>query len=213
MINKKSTTILLTVFTIVTQYYVSSVYASGDHGHGSDEMITYCTTECTANNADDPCTDDKSQQPYCVSPNFITAISNFGYDNTDANKVPSGGFIGCSESICHSACMNVNMNSTMEIVKDSTTGIKTFCFPTRSSEMFMKKDEAEMSAISRGCSGSHMMNSMYMNGAMHGDCSKSYSEMGIPFGKDPDSSSSYFGLHFSVGTLTALSIILFSLGL
>jgi hypothetical protein len=63
-----------------------------------------------------------------------------------------------------------------------------FCFPGTDGMMqgmFMKKDYALMSAVSRGCSGSHEMGmdgvDMHMHGDMHGECDDSYSDVGVTF--------------------------------
>lgn len=155
------------------------------HAH---EVYIYCTTECNSGNSADPCGDGHGQQSSCAATDFVNVtMGNFGY--TDASKLPLG-FVGCSHSICVDACSSVeNSTQAIEVVTD-TNGKKTFCFPKRSTSdgMFMAKDAAEMSAISRGCSGAHQMGEMFMQGSTHSACMDSYVEAGVVFG-NPDSSS------------------------
>ena len=126
-------------------------------------------------------------QNSCISSDIISAPSGLGYDLT--MDMPSG-FVGCSLSICETACMDANMTKSMDIVMDEATGVKTFCFPKKETGdgMFMMEDIAEISALSRGCSGSHKMGEMFMYGSMDHTCMDSYDEYGIKFG--PESSSS-----------------------
>merc|ERR1712038_592710 len=134
--------------------------------------------------------------------------STFGYDSQSA--LPDG-FVGCTESVCEMACMSVAMsNSTaeMEIVTGSDSS-KTWGFQPKDTNdgMFMMKDLAEMSAISRGCSGSHAMNGMYMHGSGHEACMSSYDDHGVVFGDDPESGSSLILLNLSVVSTLAIVII------
>ena len=203
----------LLFLSFLTTSTFHSIQAGDDHGHGGHghehehgdhEAMMYCTTECTTENADDPCTNGKAQQSTCVNGDFLDMVGIFGYNETEGGQ----RFVGCSESICESACMGVNMTKPMEVVIGSN-GIKTFCFPNRDTGMFMMEDLAEMSAISRGCSGAHQMGEMYMHGSMHTSCDDSYEMMGIPFGKDESSSSRF---HLSVVTwASTLSLLVVSL--
>jgi hypothetical protein len=72
--------------------------------------------------------------------------------------------------------------------------------------MYMNQDMALMSAVSRGCEGAHLMNSMYMIGAMHSDCAQSYVSMGVTY------TSSSAGVKVSVlvgviGSMVALVLV------
>lgn len=180
--------LLITVFA-VANYSFMQAQAHADHDHDSDtDVHLYCATECTAENADNPCTDGKAQQASCSSTDFISMFDIFGYASQDA--LPNG-FVGCKDATCDSVCAGIDVTAHMTIVTDATTGVKTFCFPERSSEMFVKEDLAEMSAISRGCSGAHEMNLMYMHGASHQDCVDSYSLAGVDFGKTDSASAKH----------------------
>lgn len=164
-----------------------------------------CTTECTTKNAADPCGDGKAQSPTCASTDFVTMINKFGY--TNATELPSG-FVGCSQSICNEACKNVNMTVPMEVVTDDQGG-KVFCFPTPDTMngMFMMQDLAEMAALSNGCSGSHDMNGMFMWGSNHMACMNSYSEFGVKFVGDKESSSPHALMYASI-VVTTFSLFL-----
>ena len=200
-------TILLTVLFVLAQHCMISVNAHGDDAH---EPEVYCTSECKIENAADPCGDGKGQQSSCVDTDFITMFSSLQYSNiTDLPR----GFLGCSMSICETACKDINMTKPMEIVTADTNGIKMFCLPAKDTGdgMFMLKDLAEMSALSRGCSGSHQMGSMYMNGDMHSACMDSYNKDGIKFG-EPESSSSRVVVNLSIfatSSLLVLSLVTF----
>ena len=172
------------------------------NSHGGDTANMYCTTECTATNAANPCGDGYGQTSSCNAVN-VTMPSSLGYANE--TELPNG-FLGCTDSVCLNTCKDVNTTNPLEIVVGSD-GAKTFCFPKRETGdgMFMMKDVAEVSAVSRGCSGSHQMGDMYMQGSTHPACAESYHTEGVAFGSDGESSSHQFIMHSSIiFTLCAL---------
>mmetsp|Transcript_6282 Transcript_6282/g.9520 ORF Transcript_6282/g.9520 Transcript_6282/m.9520 type:complete len:201 (+) Transcript_6282:197-799(+) len=173
----------LITLLIINQSYISLVHAEGSHSHGHSEHESdiFCATECTEGNNADPCGDGKGQQESCTEgTSFITMFDKFGYSNQTA--LPNG-FLGCSlhacEDLCMSAIMDTNWTEPMKVVT-ADDGVKTFCFADGNG-MFMSKDLAEMSALTRGCSGSHFMDPMYKHGSNHAACVDSY---------HPDGSSS-----------------------
>jgi hypothetical protein len=73
--------------------------------------------------------------------------------------------------------------------------------------MFMMQDLAEMAALGHGCSGSHEMNGMFMWGSNHMACMNSYSEFGVKFLGDDDSSSPHAVMYVSL-VVTTFSLFL-----
>jgi hypothetical protein len=57
----------------------------------------------------------------------------------------------------------------------------TWCL-VKDKTMWMNADQANMAAISRGCSGSHEMNGMYMHGSTHMACQATYTAGGVSSG-------------------------------
>mmetsp|Transcript_5228 Transcript_5228/g.7991 ORF Transcript_5228/g.7991 Transcript_5228/m.7991 type:complete len:189 (-) Transcript_5228:100-666(-) len=153
-----------------------------------DDIKGYCVKAC---DTDNPCGDSKGQSDTCISMTFNDA-SKFGYNST---TIPSG-FLGCSYSVCQTACANMNATADMYVQGD------TFCFPKKAAEMdgmYMNEDMAKMSAISRGCAGAHFMN-MYMIGAMHSDCVQSYDSLGVTY----SSSSASVKVSLLVGVIGSI---------
>lgn len=175
--------------------------AHGGESHDDDHV--YCVSECADVNAADPCGDMSGQQAKCVSSDFISMAGTFGYNSMDA--LPTG-FLGCSGPVCDDVCAGVNMTEPMTIKTDSATGVKTFCLPKRESQMFMMEDLAEMSAISRGCEGSHKMGDMYMHGSSHAACMNSFTEDGVKFGAESSSSRHFVGVPLFIVASLAFSV-------
>ena len=175
------------------------------HEESSHDERVFCVSECDDVNAADPCGDKSGQQAKCISSDFISMSETFGYSSNDS--LPTG-FLGCSGSVCDDVCAGVNMTEPITIKTDSVTAVKTFCFPKRDSAMFMTEDLAELSAISRGCEGSHKMGDMYMHGSTHAACMDKFSEDGVKF--DPDSSSSR---HFVSVPLLVVATLAVTVGL
>ena len=195
-----SKTALLTAFVVITQYCVLVAHASD----------IYCTRECTSGNADDPCGDSKGQQETCISPDFISSgmegkfgYGKFGYDES---KPKPTGFLGCSATVCESACKDIE-NKQMVVLVESD-GVKTFCFPKRDSSMFMMEDIAEMFAVAQGCAGAHKMGEMYMHGSDHNACMKSYDMSGIAFGEKSSSFRSIVNLPVVVISISTIVLTL-----
>lgn len=141
------------------------VFAVLIYGIGKVYGGAYCAKVC---DNDDPCGNGKAQQTTCASPN-ITDWETFGL-NGEHN------FVGCSKAVCEAEC--ANMNATLPM--DNQNG--TFCF-SMERNMFPDEDLAELSAVARGCDGSHFMTAMglFMVGSYHTACDESYSEVGLAF--------------------------------
>ena len=169
MIKSVSSAILLFIALLAC---VPNVICEGDS--------VYCATGCGGDSSKyDPCGDGQGQSTMCTDVE-LTTIVDFGY--TSATDVPTS-FLGCSKAKCEEVCKGYDASSEMSVVDDF------FCFPSGTDGMmqgmFMKKDYALMSAVSRGCSGSHEMAmggmDMHMHGGMHGECDDSYSDVGVTF--------------------------------
>ena len=186
MNHSASSTILL--FTSFLAFMLNAPCAMAD---------VYCATGCES---DDPCGDGKGQNTECTDLE-LTTIDDFGY--TNIAEVPSS-FLGCSKAKCEEVCSGVDMSLDMTVMDGF------LCFPEKSmmDGMFPKEDYALMSAVSRGCSGSHemKMNGMvvYMHGDMHGDCADSFSDVGVTF-------SGAFRLYspFSISLISSLLVMVF----
>jgi hypothetical protein len=154
----------LRLITVFLSLFISESSAS------TDTVNVYCAKECSS---DDPCGDGKGQSNSCLTVTFDDATT-FGFDETDAPDK----FLGCSHSECSTACSTMDFTKKMNIVNG------TFCFPKMEQNGFMTEDMAELAAVSRGCSGNHDMDSMYMIGDSHMACMSSYSSSGVTLGSD-----------------------------
>lgn len=161
------------------------------HVERSDGHGGYCVKACVG---EDPCGDGKAQQQTCASPNIT---------NWDTFDVAEGtSFVGCSHSVCDTACAAMNSTLTMDI-QDGT-----ICFPMSDSMMLYEdRDLAEMCAVSKGCSGSHFMSmsGKWMPGSSHTACDASYVEEGLAFTSSATKVSLYFVF------ITGISAALFSI--
>jgi len=134
----------------------------------------YCATEIVKENAADPCGDMKGQSSSGLSFTIEdSAIFSYATNDTVPEK-----FLGCAKSVCEVSCEGLDTELAMD-VRQKTGEQKFFCFSGKS--MFMQKDRAAMSAISRGCSGTHEMSGKYMHGEGHMTCDSSYTESGVDF--------------------------------
>lgn len=142
-------------------------------------VSVYCSKPCTTDVSADPCGDGLAQHSACTY-TTLTDPSLFGYN---ISSVPSG-FTGCSLSACEAACASMNSTSIVDVLGD------TICFPSDADDdfVFTSEDIANMMAISKGCSGSHMMmGDNFMIGDDHTECDSSYSISGVIFtGVDED---------------------------
>eukprot|EP00979_Chaetoceros_neogracilis_P009989 scaffold2347_cov287-Chaetoceros_neogracile.AAC.17 len=163
----------------------------------SDDVSEYCVKGCSAS-GDDPCGDSKGQSDTCTAVTFDDKTM-FGYTNM---TMPTG-FLGCSKTICATACANTGETSPM--VKEGDT----FCFPKRADKdgMFMTQDMAKLAAVGKGCSGAHAMGEMYMVGTMHSDCMNSYAAVGVSFGTSSSSSLTTSLFMGAAGALTAMMLV------
>merc|ERR1712176_718174 len=185
-----------TLLLITTVVFSKTILSS------STEVEWYCATECLADDAD-PCGDKFGQMATCTatsSDDWEDEKENLGYDVD--STLPSG-FLGCTKESCASYCSSAT--GTFDAVE--TDGKKTFCFD--GTEMFNNKDHAEMSAISRGCGGSHMMGSSYMHGSGHMTCSNSYQDDGVPYKAEMSSvdvSSSLFTSKIVISMIALVAV-------
>ncbi len=146
------------LFTLVNFLSIAKYSsASEEHHHKEDEV--YCAKECITA---DPCGAGKGLTKSCLTVIFDD-VTTFGYDQ-GSNSTKS--FLGCQHDVCETACAGADGTKKMDIANG------TFCFPHMelNGDMFATKDLAELAAVSRGCSGSHAMNNMFMVGTSHGSC-------------------------------------------
>ena len=135
----------------------------------------YCVTACMTSVNDNSCGDNNGQTHECVS-YLEAAISNL--ENV-ANSYPANapaGFLGCTSSACNTLCTNSGVTDVSPIAFMSASN--TWCL-LKDKTMWMNADQANTAAISRGCSGSHEMNGMYMHGNTHMACQSTYTAGGV----------------------------------
>lgn len=187
-----------------------------DHGHGDDDHgdgeDIYCAIDCKST-PEDPCGDKMGQTSGCLAIGGDTFM------------------VGCSLTACAKLCEGEDddMSSSMDMKNDTTTMMDSnmnkstmkkelYCFKKSGSNMFMKESMAEISAVSRGCAGSHtMQDNMFMIGASHIACESSYTKEGITFtgkamemkddGHDHDHGSGDNNHHSEKGTSAAAAAV------
>ena len=138
----------------------------------------YCVTACMISVNDNNCGDNNGQTHECVS--YVkSAISNpENVASSFPTNVPAG-FLGCTSSACNTLCANSGVTDASPIAFMSASN--TWCL-VKDKTMWMNADQANMAAISRGCSGSHEMNGMYMHGNTHMACQSTYTAGGLSSG-------------------------------
>jgi len=168
-----------------TDTHHSPMAMGGDMGgmdHSSMENMTdgvsfYCVKGCSDPDQD-PCGNGKGQTSTC-SAALIDNPTEFGLffdikvDYSDSSGISLSSdytisVMGCTLDVCESECS----------VTGTTVQGDTICFPSNEG-MYMSRDDAELSAVGRGCSGNHTMGDMYMVGSTHADCVDSYSKDGV----------------------------------
>ena len=162
------------------------------YGTGKVYGDVTCAKPCDVAN---PCGDGKAQQSVCASPN-ITNWDTFGLDGETS-------FVGCSAAICETQC--ATMNATLDM--DNQNG--TYCF-NKDKNMYSDKDLAEVSAISRGCGGSHFMSGaqLHMVGSSHPACDGTYTEEGVAFSVTSSAGSKVaFTAIYLAASAVALSVL------
>jgi len=138
--------------------------------------FAYCVRPCTGTADEDPCGDGRGQQGFCTAVELEDPAA-YGYGE-GGSAVPAT-FLGCTADVCSSSCAGTNAT----VADDGT-----LCFPRKSTKdgMYMAKDDAELAAVARGCSGSHSMGEMVMVGTTHPTCAGTYSREGVPLGTQPE---------------------------
>jgi len=138
----------------------------------------YCVTACMVSVNDNNCGDNNGQTHECVS-YLEAAISNpENVTNSFPINAPAG-FLGCTSSACNTLCTNSGVTDVRPIAFMSASN--TWCL-LKDKTMWMNADQANMAAISRGCSGSHEMNGTYMHGNTHMACQSTYTAGGVSSG-------------------------------
>lgn len=210
--NTAATCLAVTCLSVRTGENASLVVAaegSDHHGHMADDhawmdesdasIVAYCARPCVGVGAGasitdvDPCGDGMGQSGFCTPISGLEDPTAFGYAGADGDgaAVPDA-FLGCSHAVCAASCGDMaapedGMLPTATVAEDGTV-----CFPRTAmmDGMYMSKDDAELSAVARGCSGSHAMGEMVMVGSTHPACASSYSKEGVLLGTFPEVGSS-----------------------
>ena len=138
-------------------------HASEMHEH---ERHYYCVTACVSNVNENNCGDDAGLTNTC------TSYADAGISNTEnvATEPPASqpaGFLGCSAHDCDALCSSSGVTDADPIKYMSDS--KTWCIE-KDKTMFSHADKARMSALARGCTGSHAHGSMHMHGDTHEEC-------------------------------------------
>ena len=155
-------------------------------------IVAYCARPCVGVSAGasitdvDPCGDGMGQGGFCtpVSLEDPTAFGN-------GTAVPDA-FLGCTHEVCATSCGTMAAPEDGSLPTSTVADDGTVCFPRTQmmDGMYMSKDDAELSAVARGCAGSHSMGEMVMVGSTHPACASSYSKEGVLLGTFPEVGSS-----------------------
>jgi len=182
------------------------------HGHMADDhqwmdesdnsIVAYCVRPCSGVGAGtsiidvDPCGDGMGQSGFCT-PVSLEDPAAFGFNDA----VPDAWFLGCSHQVCAASCGTIDAPDDGKLPSSTLSDDGTVCFPRtdRMDGMYMGKDDAELSAVARGCSGSHAMGDMVMVGSTHPACASSYSKNGVMLGSFPEAGSNEDGYMHSDG--------------
>ena len=192
----------------------ASMHNGGDHHMEDDHawmdqsdasIVAYCARPCVGVSAGasitdvDPCGDGMGQSGFCT-PVSLEEPDAFGVNGT---AVPDA-FLGCSHDVCAAFCGTMSAPEDGSLPTSTVTDDGTICFPRTDmmDGMYMSKDDAELSAVARGCSGSHSMGEMVMVGSTHPACASSYSKEGVLLGTFPEVGSSEDDYMHSEGHLS-----------
>ena len=167
-------------------------HASEMHDH---ERHYYCVTACVSNTNENNCGDDAGLTSTC------TSYADAGISNSEnvATGFPASvpaGFLGCSAHDCDTLCSSSGVTDADPIKYMSAS--KTWCIE-KDKTMFSHEDKARMSALARGCTGSHAHGSMHMHGDTHEECESDDDH-------SDHSSSSSSGTTFLFGLLSASAV-------
>ena len=167
-------------------------HASETHTH---ERHYYCVTACMDDTNENNCGGDAGLTSTC------TSYADAGISNTEnvATEYPASvpaGFLGCSAHDCDTLCSSSGVTDADPIKYMSAS--KTWCIE-KDKTMFSHEDKARMSALARGCTGSHAHGSMHMHGDTHEECESDDDH-------SDHSSSSSSGTTFLFGLLSASAV-------
>jgi len=175
------------------------VFAVAREAHASSETHErnyYCVTACMANVNENNCGDDAGLTSTCTS--YADArISN--PENVATQGFPASqpaGFLGCSAHDCDALCSSSGVTDA-DPIKYMGDASKAWCIE-KDKTMFSHADKARMSALARGCTGSHAHGSMHMHGDTHEECESDDDHS--------DHSSSSSGTTFLFGLLSASAV-------
>ena len=177
----------------------SMVFAVAREAHASEththERNYYCVTACTANTNENNCGDDAGLTSTC------TSYADAGISDLENVAMPFltsqlAGFLGCSAHDCDTLCSSSGVTDADPIKYMSAS--KTWCIE-KDKTMFSHEDKARMSALARGCTGSHAHGSMHMHGDTHEECESDDDH-------SDHSSSSSSGTTFLFGLLSASAV-------
>lgn len=178
----------------------SMVFAVAREAHASEththERNYYCVTACMANTNENNCGDDAGLTSTC------TSYADAGISNTEnvATEYPASapaGFLGCSAHDCDTLCSSSGVTDA-DPIKYMGDASKAWCIE-KDKTMFSHEDKARMSALARGCTGSHAHGSMHMHGDTHEECESDDDH-------SDHSSSSSSGTTFLFGLLSASAV-------
>ena len=176
------------VFTVARE-----AHASETHTH---ERNYYCVTACMANTNENNCGDDAGLTSTCTS--YADAgISDLENVATPFPASQPAGFLGCSAHDCDTLCSSSGVTDA-DPIKYMGDASKAWCIE-KDKTMFSHEDKARMSAIARGCTGSHAHGSMHMHGDTHEECASDEDH-------SDHSSSSSSGTTFLFGLLSASAV-------
>ena len=179
--------------------WCSMVFAVAREAHASEththERHYYCVTACMDNTNENNCGDDDGLTSTC------TSYADAGISNPEnvATGFPASvpaGFLGCSAHDCDTLCSSSGVTDA-DPIKYMGDASKAWCIE-KDKTMFSHADKARMSALARGCTGSHAHGSMHMHGDTHEECESDDDHS--------DHSSSSSGTTFLFGLLSASAV-------
>lgn len=145
----------------IVLFSIVALTQSAMHGdimmHVNDKASVYCVKEC-ANPDDNPCGEGNGQASSCTSVTLSAGTTKH--------------YLGCSLAVCESSCPE----DVMTVTDDGTN-----CFK-QDDIVFISQQVAELAAVARGCSGTHIMKDdigdMHMIGTSHMACQGTYQASG-----------------------------------
>ena len=141
----------------------------------------YCVTACMSTVDENNCGADDGLTSTCTS-YADAAISDLANVATPFPSSAPAGFLGCSASDCDTLCSSSGVTDANPIKYMSAS--KAWCFE-KDKTMFSHEDQARMSALARGCAGSHAHGAMHMHGDTHEACESDHSDHSSSSGTFP----------------------------